>query len=73
MASLNQQTSPHGTGSGYGRWLTIAVVIGRRGGSRAPRHLQRRRLGTGLPERPLSVGDRRERPVATRLAHLGSG
>jgi hypothetical protein len=27
MASLNQQTSPHGNGSGYGRWLAVAVVI----------------------------------------------
>jgi hypothetical protein len=26
MASLNQ-TSPHGTRSGHGRWIAIAVVI----------------------------------------------
>ena len=26
MASLNQ-TSPHGTGSGYGRWIAIAAVV----------------------------------------------
>jgi hypothetical protein len=27
MASLNQQTSPQGTGSGYGRWIAIGLVV----------------------------------------------
>jgi hypothetical protein len=27
MASLNQQTTPHGTGSHYGRWFAIAAVV----------------------------------------------
>jgi hypothetical protein len=27
MASLNQQTTPHGTGSHYGRWIAIAAVL----------------------------------------------
>ena len=27
MASLNQQTSPHGSGPSYGRWAAIAAVV----------------------------------------------
>lgn len=27
MASLNPQTTRHGTGSGYGRWIAIAAVV----------------------------------------------
>jgi hypothetical protein len=27
MASLNQQTTPQGTGSGYGRWIVIGLVV----------------------------------------------
>jgi hypothetical protein len=27
MPGLNQQTSPHGTGSGHARWIAIAVVV----------------------------------------------
>jgi hypothetical protein len=27
MQSINQQTSPHGTGSGHGRRIAIAAVI----------------------------------------------
>jgi len=27
MSSLNQQSSHHGTGSGYTRWIAIAVAM----------------------------------------------
>ena len=27
MLSLNQPTSPHGTGSGHARWIVIAAVV----------------------------------------------
>jgi hypothetical protein len=27
MASLNQQTSPHGAGSSYRRWVAIAIAV----------------------------------------------
>jgi hypothetical protein len=27
MPSLNQQTSPRGTGSGHARWIAIAAVV----------------------------------------------